>query len=97
MIEALKKLEELKELKDNWDSYGAPPIDKECIKRARWFLLAIGPKVSRGVWSVPCSHGGVQLEWHQGAVNLEIEFKPGGGLEMLYDDIGMYQTEKEWE
>ncbi len=66
----------LQKLEKDWDSYGSVPIDHSCMQRAVGFILAVGscmPEPS----VVPCSHGGVQLEWHQDGVDLEIEFKPG--------------------
>ena len=66
------KFEELKALPDGWDSYGAPALDKAIVDSARQFLQRVSV--------VPCSDGGVQLEWHTHGIDMEIEFEPDGRL-----------------
>lgn len=58
----------LRDLKPNWNSYGAPAIDERCIQKAYelWRQLA-------GEWQVvPCTDGGVQLEQHRDGFDIEI-------------------------
>lgn len=64
------QLEHLKTLPVGWDGYRAPQIDHQAIARAVAFL--------RSASIVPCAGGGVQLEWHQLDLDLEIEFEPDG-------------------
>ena len=54
-----KELENLKDLKDNWDSYGACPISEKAIENAEKILnlLAHDPII------IPTPSGTVQLEW----------------------------------
>lgn len=64
----------LSRLKENWDSYGASPLDKAVIAKARevWIrVMAYGER-----WSaVPMSDGGVQLERHEDGWDIEIQIR----------------------
>lgn len=58
----------LRDLKEDWDSYGAAPIDDRCIRKAYelWWQLS-------GDWQVvPTNRGGVQLEQHKDGFDIEI-------------------------
>lgn len=54
----------------NWDTYGSPRISLAAIERAQAFLMCVSV--------VPCSDGGVQLEWHQDGHDIEVKFDPSG-------------------
>lgn len=58
-------------LKDNWDSYGAKPLDKTVLKKARevWNrVMQYGEQ-----WqAIPGSDGSVQLEFHADGWDIEI-------------------------
>lgn len=61
-------IQALRDLKQDWDSYGAKPIDESVIQRAYelWRQLA-------GFWSVvPMSDGGIQIEQHCDGFDIEI-------------------------
>jgi len=74
-FDAFIEIYKLANLKENWDSYGAFEIDKDCMLESQFLIDAFFdlnnaipiPSV------VPCSNGHVQLEWHVGGVDLEIE------------------------
>jgi len=58
-------------LQADWDSYGAAAIDARAVAAVRRFL---GYR-----WAiVPLNDGGIQLEWHAGDVDLELEFGADG-------------------
>jgi hypothetical protein len=62
------KLRAISELKENWDSYGARPIDEQCLLAAQTFL-----RQQRYDWTaVPCADGSIQLERNVGGLNLEL-------------------------
>lgn len=97
MQEVFKKLDSFKLLEENWDSYGALPIDPDCIERAKSFLLAIGVLFTPPLWPCPTSHGGVQFEWNHNGKDLEIAFEPEGALGIFYTDTSSdYQYEMEF-
>lgn len=66
--DANPSLDILAALKPGWDSYGACAIAPDAIRAARVMLSA--PSV------VPCSDGGVQLEWHRDGFDIEIRIPP---------------------
>lgn len=71
------QLQELADFPEDWDSYGAPMIDRNCIEGALQLLAnLIDPDraPSTPVPSVvPTSTGTVLLEWHTNGIDLEIE------------------------
>lgn len=62
--------DELKALKQDWDTYGAAPLDPAVVDSAELFW--------RRVSVVPGGDGSVQLEWHTHGWDIEIEFNPDG-------------------
>lgn len=64
-------------LPHDWDRQGAPPIDWTTIQTAIDALSVImSPNSSLPQWT-PTQQSGVQLEWHENGVDLEIAFDPG--------------------
>jgi hypothetical protein len=67
---AHETLESFYKLKEGWDSYGGKPISHRAIDWAKVLLLRLG---QGGGWTpVPCSNGGIQLEFHEQGVDIEI-------------------------
>ena len=62
------RLNALKELGKNWDSYGADPINPQSIERARKLLEVIQTEPL----IVPTRDGGVALAWHEEDITLTI-------------------------
>ena len=71
-------------LPPNWDSYGAPQIERQTIITALE-TLKFFPNTHRP-WVVPTVHGGVRLEWHIGGFDLVIKFEPHGKGLIYYED-----------
>lgn len=66
------KFKQLRALEPNWDSYGAPRINEQCIVEAQRILARLD-----GEWEiVPCSSGGVQLEQYANGLEIEITIDP---------------------
>ena len=91
------KLVLLMNLQQNWDSYGAPPVNEKSILRAFDILSGIvNPSFSLPYPSVvPTAKGGVQLEWHRNGVDLEIEIYPDSGGAFSYEGKGEEPFERE--
>ena len=70
-------------LPPNWDSYGAPPIEKRTVITALE-TLKFFPNTPRP-WTVPTVHGGVRLEWHSDGIDLVIKFEPHGKGLIYYE------------
>src|SRR6266571_2089414 len=66
------------DLKENWNSYGAPPIDPGAIGFALAFLVNAMQVDTPRPAVVPSPSGGLQFEWHEQGVDLEVEALPGG-------------------
>lgn len=74
-------------LPENWDGEGATKIDRGAVNRAVAAvdqLLVDGEAQAPSV--VPTPDSGVQLEWHFGRKDLEVEFCPNGHAEFYYFD-----------
>src|SRR5713101_2127322 len=64
-------------LPHDWDRQGAPRIDSTTIQIAIDALnLIMSPNTSLPQWT-PTQRSGVQLDWHENGVDLEIAFEPG--------------------
>lgn len=78
----------------NWDSYDAKRIDprlRDVVLHTMESLLAPGtPKPTL----VPCSDGGVQVEWSRNGIDVEIVFEPGERVSFY---CYSHQTEEECE
>jgi hypothetical protein len=58
---------EMRNLKDNWDSYGAAPINPKAIDIAESIIEKL-----EGYTAAPCPDGSVQLEIHLADYSVEI-------------------------
>jgi len=79
-------LQELLELPANWDSYGARPIRAEVVAEAVDLLHKIVQPGTPQPAVVPTARGGLQLEWHIGGIDLEIEFEQPGRFHVSYEE-----------
>ena len=90
----LDKVVRLETLRENWDSYGARPIDpniaQATIKLLCEFLTPSDPIPS----IVPTAHGSILLEWHEGGCDLEVEMRSPTSIQLVFDD-GNEQEESE--
>lgn len=75
---AFDRLFALLDLRPNWDSYGGRSIDVKAADKAMSLLLELMNDRSPAPTIVPTPVGGVQLEWHQRGIDLEIEVLPAG-------------------
>jgi hypothetical protein len=65
-------LDDIANLPENWDSYGAKPIGADVIAKVK----ATFPVLPPGWWDcVPCSSGGIQLEQHADGWDIEISIE----------------------
>lgn len=66
------RLDDLSELKENWNTYGAPPIDPRSILSAR--------KLFRSICVIPTTRGGIQIDSHVAGHDIEIELDETGSI-----------------
>ena len=83
----VQNLYALRDLPENWDSYGAQPICPDVIEfAAKWIptLLQSGtpePAV------VPTARGALQLEWHRKGIDLEIYIDSPQDIRFFAEDL----------
>ena len=76
LLRAVEGAGEMLVLPFDWDRQGAPPIDPAAIQTALDALcVCMDQHSSLPAWT-PTRDGGVQLDWHENGIDLEIEFAP---------------------
>jgi hypothetical protein len=70
-----QSLQELRGFKENWDGYGAAPLDPQNLDAALRFIDSLPDDAALTPMVVPMTRGRVQLEWHRGNRLLELEFE----------------------
>lgn len=87
-------LDELLQLKPDWDSYGGLRINPGSIKHALKLAYEIFPDDIPPPSVVPTSRGGVQYEWHCGDIDLEVEIISATRVLGFFED---HLEATEWE
>ncbi len=82
----LTEIGQIGELEENWDSYGASPIDPRCAEAAINLLLSVLHSGTPKPFVVPTSRGGIQLEWHRAGVDLEVEIESPARVNVFFED-----------
>jgi len=84
-----QRLNQLKQLPDGWDGYGAPPISPKTIQKTRSILLQLISHEELGLpvplpFVSPTLGGGVGLEWKlESGKELLLEVSPAGDMSYL--------------
>jgi len=79
---ALSRLDEFEHLEEDWDSYGAPPIDKAMLEEARKVLKAsrdnpeLNGLAGLEFYPYPSPTGGVALEYEFQGRELRLKLYP---------------------
>jgi hypothetical protein len=89
-----QNIAELLDLSDNWDSYGAVAIRPEYAASALGLLQSIMDSEIVAPSIVPTNLGGIQIEWHAGGIDLEIEVESTSRINVWYEDN---RTGLSWE
>jgi hypothetical protein len=84
--EAEEALRKLLSLPQNWNSYGALPIQPQNVQSAIQLLEKLVRSDTPRPIVTPTVRGGVQLEWHTRGIDLEIEIDPPGHYQVLFED-----------
>lgn len=86
----LQKIGKFSRLKENWDSYGAKPIDKECIDKSLKIIEELIKLKSTESFDIPnpfiapLSSGGIQIEWERDERYLEINISSNASIVDFY-------------
>jgi len=82
-----QRLDELTQLRPDWDGRRSPPLNPGDIVAAIRFLSEVMRADTPAPWIGPLSSGGVQLAWRHGDVEVEAVFDQSRGeLELLVAD-----------
>jgi hypothetical protein len=76
--DALATLARLGTYRDDWDSYGSPPLSQAALSKARELVLHFAVRGLPVPDIRPVSGGGVQLEWRADRTELELMILPEG-------------------
>ncbi len=82
----LTEIGQIGELEENWDSYGARPIDPRCAEATTNLLLSVLDPGTPKPCVVPTNRGGIQLEWHRAGVDLEVEIESPAQVHVFFED-----------
>ena len=85
-IDAIAAICDLGGLEADWDSYGALAVNRQCMVTAILLLLTSSRPKTPPPAVVPTVRGGVQLEWHRGGIDLEIEIQSPSEIRLFLED-----------
>ena len=86
LSEIVAEIGELGRLEENWDSYGGKRVDPCCIEAAVSLLRSVLDAATSKPSVVPTSRGGIQLEWHRGGIDLEVEIESPPRMNVSFAD-----------
>lgn len=87
--DCLSHVNRLRELKPNWDSYGAYPIHPDSIQIARQLLhqfAEVEGIACPRIGASPAGHVALSWEWQNHSRELDLEILPDGTLRYAYLD-----------
>ena len=83
---AVYRAMELRQLPRGWNSHGAVPVSDAAFVRTVEFLSAYQIAGVAGPALVPTVRGGLQIEWHRGGVDIEVEISHEGSVSWCAED-----------
>lgn len=93
----LTKLSGLIRLPEDWDSYGAPPIDAEVAGTLWEVLVTLAEAEAPEPDVVPLSSGGLQLEWYTPELEVQLSIEPPAPQALWLSYRDERSAEKFWE
>ena len=79
-----RAMEQLLDLQDNWDGRGSGPVSPDTALFAFQLLADTMPPTGNSPTIVPLGNGALQLEWHTGNADLEIEVAKPNSVSVWY-------------
>lgn len=86
LVPACDRIVDLVELSPGWDGHDGKPVDFDVAAFAIQFLLETLEPEGPGPVIVPLSYGGLQLEWHEQGIDLEIEIEAPNKIFVSFED-----------
>lgn len=88
----IERVVELAELPGGWNSCDANPVSATALRRTLEFLLEhVTPGVDLPA-VVPTVRGGLQLEWHNNGLDVEVEIASDGPVSLFMEDTTTGET-----
>lgn len=84
--DTIRSVQTLLNLSPDWDGYGSPPPSKEAADIAFRLVSEVKENFRKPAHVCPVGGGGIQLEWHVGEKDLEIEIESDGSVGYLAVD-----------
>jgi len=81
-----KRIADLMKLPDNWDGYNSPRLREDVVNFAWTVMKQLMHPQAPSPQVVPSSGGGLQLEWHEKDIDLEVNFTETYRCELWVDD-----------
>lgn len=94
VMPTIERMAELLALPEDWNSYGARPVDPRAAAEALRLLAKTMRSDAPAPLVIPTSAGGIQLEWHARGIDLEVEASSPGRVSVFYED---HLDHVEWE
>jgi hypothetical protein len=82
------------DLPENWNSYGSKRVDPAIARQASDLLVQLAQPETPEPAIVPTQRGGIQIEWHDRGIDLEINLLSPQEMDVSFDDE---QDGEEWE
>ena len=86
MASVTERLNKLLSLPKNWDSYGAQPITRDAVDRVVAVLDSLASSSTPTPSVGPTPEGGVQIEWHERGIDLELRSDSDGRLYAFFQN-----------
>jgi hypothetical protein len=94
-ITVLSKILDYTNLEPNWDTYGSPPLKWDAGLFALNVLNQVMLRRTPVPQVVPTPGGGVQVEWHDRQIDIELHVKGPYDCELLVEDKRSGHTQSE--
>lgn len=92
LMPVIERVIELAELPGGWNSYDANPVSATALRRTLEFLLEhVTPGVDHPS-VVPTVRGGLQLEWHNNGLDVEVEIASDKLVSFFVEDTTTGET-----
>ena len=91
MATLLEQLDAMRNLRANWDGYGADSPKASAIDQAKALVQLLGvvrrdADAFPGLYVAPTRNGGVLIQWEDQEAEHELEIEPDGSVEFLHED-----------
>lgn len=86
LLSTVEEMLRLLALKENWNTYGAPPLSPSALQGAAVLLCELTTASTPKPAIIPTSRGAVQIEWHTDTLDLEIEVLSPTDIKYYFED-----------